>query len=120
MLHEPLRAVGRQSTLLHAVQHGGVSCMGVTNPSLALSGCLRGTPISTAMAVTPKGSREKRTFKEVQRGTQWTTGYYPAPPMSSPPPGYTVPPHPGGNRHQVTVPPLGGGGNRTPLPTSQF
>ena len=38
MLHEPLRAVGRQSTLLHAVQHGGVSCMGVTNPSLALSG----------------------------------------------------------------------------------
>ena len=33
MLHEPLRAVGRQSTLLHAVQHGGVSCMGVTNPS---------------------------------------------------------------------------------------
>ena len=44
---------------------------------------------------------------------------YPAPPMSSPPPGYTVPPHPGGNRHQVTVPPLGGG-NRTPLPTSQF
>jgi len=26
MLHEPLRAVGRQSTLLHAVQHGGVSC----------------------------------------------------------------------------------------------
>ena len=34
---------------------------------------------------------------------------YPAPPMSSPPPGYTVPPHPGGNRHQVTVPPLGGG-----------
>ena len=44
---------------------------------------------------------------------------YPALPMSSPPPGYTVPPHPGGNRHQVTVPPLGGG-NRTPLPTSQF
>ena len=30
MLHEPLRAVGRQSTFLHAVQHGGVSCMGVT------------------------------------------------------------------------------------------
>ena len=30
MLHEPLRAVGRQSTLLHAVQHGGVSCMGVS------------------------------------------------------------------------------------------
>ena len=29
MLHEPIRAVGRQSTLLHAVQHGGVSCMGV-------------------------------------------------------------------------------------------
>ena len=41
MLHEPLRAVGRQSTLLHAVQHGGVSCMGVTNPSLALSGHAR-------------------------------------------------------------------------------
>ena len=36
MLHEPLRTVGRQSTFLHAVQHGGVSCMGVTNPSLAL------------------------------------------------------------------------------------
>ena len=41
MLHEPLRAVGRQSTFLHAVQHGGVSCMGVTNPSLALSGHAR-------------------------------------------------------------------------------
>ena len=41
MLHEPLRAVGRQSTLLHAVQHGGVSCIGVTNPSLALSGHAR-------------------------------------------------------------------------------
>ena len=40
----------------------------------------------------------------------------PDPPMSSPappPPGYTVPPHPGGNRHQVTVPPLGGGGPYT-------
>ena len=41
MLHEPLRAVERQSTFLHAVQHGGVSCMGVTNPSLALSGHAR-------------------------------------------------------------------------------
>ena len=41
MLHEPFRAVGRQSTLLHAVQHGGVSCMGVTNPSLALPGHAR-------------------------------------------------------------------------------
>ena len=41
MLHEPLRAAGRQSTFLHAVQHGGVSCMGVTNPSLALSGHAR-------------------------------------------------------------------------------
>ena len=41
MLHEPLRAVGRQSTFLHAVQHGGVSCTGVTNPSLALSGHAR-------------------------------------------------------------------------------
>ena len=41
MLHEPCRTVGRQSTLLHAVQHGGVSCMGVTNPSLALSGHAR-------------------------------------------------------------------------------
>ena len=38
MLHEPCRTVGRQSTLLHAVQHGGVSCMGITNPPLALSG----------------------------------------------------------------------------------
>ena len=28
MLHEPIRAAGRQSTLLHAVQHGGVSCKG--------------------------------------------------------------------------------------------
>ena len=42
----------------------------------------------------------------MDKGLKW----YPAPPMSSPPPGYTVPPHPGGNRHQVTVPPLGGGG----------
>ena len=41
MLHEPSRAVGRQSTLLHAVQHGGVSCMGITNPPLALSGHAR-------------------------------------------------------------------------------
>ena len=32
------------------------------------------------------------------------------PPCPSPPQGTTVPPHPGGNRHQVTVPPLGGGG----------
>ena len=40
MLHEPIRAVG-QSTLLHAVQHGGVSCMGITNPPLALSGHAR-------------------------------------------------------------------------------
>ena len=35
---------------------------------------------------------------------------YLTPPMSIPPQGTTVPPHPGGNRHQVTVPPLGGGG----------
>ena len=41
MLHEPCRTVGRQSTLLHAVQHGGVSCMGFTNPPLALSGHAR-------------------------------------------------------------------------------
>ena len=41
MLHEPLRAVGRQSTLMHAVQHGGVSCVGVTNPSLILSDLAR-------------------------------------------------------------------------------
>ena len=41
MLHEPIHAVGRQSTPLHAVQHGGVSCMGITNPSLALSGHAR-------------------------------------------------------------------------------
>ena len=41
MLHEPFRAVGRHSTLLHAVQHGGVSCMGITNPPLALSGHAR-------------------------------------------------------------------------------
>ena len=34
---------------------------------------------------------------------------YLPPPMSIPPQGTTVPPHPGGNRHQVTVPPLGGG-----------
>ena len=41
MLHEPCRTVGRQSTLPHAVQHGGVSCMGITNPPLALSGHAR-------------------------------------------------------------------------------
>ena len=41
MLHEPCRTVGRLSTLLHAVQHGGVSCMGITNPPLALSGHAR-------------------------------------------------------------------------------
>ena len=41
MLHEPIRAAGGQSTLLHAVQHGGVSCMGITNPPLALSGHAR-------------------------------------------------------------------------------
>ena len=34
---------------------------------------------------------------------------YLPPPMSIPPQGTTVPPHPGGNRHQVTVLPLGGG-----------
>ena len=38
---------------------------------------------------------------------------YLPPPMSIPPQGTTVPPHPGGNRHQVTVPPLGGGGPYT-------
>ena len=38
MLHEPIRAVRRQSIRLHAVQHGGVSCMEITNPPLALSG----------------------------------------------------------------------------------
>ena len=38
MLHEPIRAVRRQSICLHAVQHGGVSCMELTNPPLALSG----------------------------------------------------------------------------------
>ena len=41
MLHEPICAVGRQSSLMHAVQHGGVSCMGITNPPLALSGHAR-------------------------------------------------------------------------------
>ena len=32
----------------------------------------------------------------------------PPPHVQPPPQGYTVPPRPGGNRHQVTVPPLGG------------
>ena len=35
--------------------------------------------------------------------------------MSIPPQGTTVPPHPGGKCHQVTVPPLGGGGPYTIL-----
>ena len=38
MLHEPIRAVRRQSIRLHAVQHVGVLCMELTNPPLALSG----------------------------------------------------------------------------------
>ena len=57
MLHEPLRAVGRQSTLLHAVQHGGVSCMGVTNPSLALSGHARQFRAETLCSAKGKGVR---------------------------------------------------------------
>ena len=44
--------------------------------------------------------------------------HYPAPPMSSPPPGYTVPPHPGGNCHQMTVPPPPGGW--TPVPVNHL
>ena len=60
MLHEPIRAVGRQSTLLHAVQHGGVSCMGITNPPLALSGHarqFRAEPLCSAKRGKGKGVR---------------------------------------------------------------
>ena len=60
MLHEPIRAVGRQSTLLHAVQHGGVSCMGITNPPLALSGHarqFRAEPLCSAWRGKGKGVR---------------------------------------------------------------
>ena len=62
MLHEPLRAVGRQSTFLHAVQHGGVSCMGVTNPSLALSGHARQFRAETLCSA-----------KRRQRSSAWPT-----------------------------------------------
>ena len=47
--------------------------------------------------------------KTGQKGSQEVQQWYLPPPMSIPPQGTTVPPHPGGNRHQVTVPPLGGG-----------
>ena len=45
-----------------------------------------------------------------------SSSFVPPPPMSIPPQGTTVPPHPGGNRHQVTVPPFGqrGGPYTTP------
>ena len=54
MLHEPCRTVGRQSTLLHAVQHGGVPCMGIVHgahkgratPSIdANTYCVRGAEV---------------------------------------------------------------------------
>ena len=38
MPHEPSRVVSRRGICLHAVQHGGVSCIGFTNPSVAKSG----------------------------------------------------------------------------------
>ena len=56
MLHEPLRAVGRQSTLLHAVQHGGVSCMGVTNLCCRepLLGLTQGQPMASVPQHKPR------------------------------------------------------------------
>ena len=68
------------------------------------------------------GSSVKVLIMEISFGCALTSMFakvaiVPRPPhVQPPPPGYTVPPHPGGNRHQVTVP----RGNRTPLPTSQF
>ena len=38
MPHEPSRVVSRRGICLHAVQHGGVSCIGFTNPSVDKSG----------------------------------------------------------------------------------
>ena len=38
MPHEPSCAVSRRGICLHAVQHGGVSCIGFTKPSVAMSG----------------------------------------------------------------------------------
>ena len=60
MLHEPIRAVRRQSTHLHAVQHGGVSCMEITNPPLALSGHtwqFRAEPLCSAKRRRGRGVR---------------------------------------------------------------
>ena len=60
MLHEPTRAAGRQSVLLHAVHHGGVSCMGITNPPLALAGHawqFRAEPLCSAKRGKGKGVR---------------------------------------------------------------
>ena len=38
MPHEPSRVVSRRGICLHVLQHGGVSCIGFTNPSVAKSG----------------------------------------------------------------------------------
>ena len=38
--------------------------------------CLKGTPLSTAFAVMPKGSWEKIHSKKVPHGIQWTTSHH--------------------------------------------
>ena len=64
MLHEPIRAVGRQGTLLHAVQHGGVSCIGITCCSWGR--LRRGLPrpsVTDCRLLTPRGARAEGTLR---------------------------------------------------------
>ena len=57
MPHEPSRVVSR-GICLHAVQHGGVSCIGFTNPSMAKSGYawqLRTEPLCSVQRMKVRG-----------------------------------------------------------------
>ena len=60
MPHDPSRAVRRRGIYLHAVQHIGVSCIGLTNPSVAKSGHawqLRTEPLSSVKRMKGRGLR---------------------------------------------------------------
>ena len=58
MPHEPSRVVSRRGICLHAAQHGGVSCIGFTNPSVAKSGPawqLRTEPLCSVQRMKVRG-----------------------------------------------------------------
>ena len=58
MPHEPSRVVSRRGICLHAVKHGGVLCIGFTNPSVAKSGHawqLRTEPMCSVQRMNVRG-----------------------------------------------------------------